>query len=87
MFVGGEKELKTLENLYHKNDFQFTVLYGKRRIGKTTLIKQFLLDKDAVYFVGIESNEKQNLDNFSRCIFEYEKRIFQQVIFLLFKML
>ena len=58
MFVGREKELKTLENLHNSDDFQFTVLYGKRRIGKTTLIKQFLLDKDAIYFVGIESNEK-----------------------------
>ena len=56
MFVGREKELKTLENLYNSDDFQFIVLYGKRRIGKTTLIKQFLLDKDAIYFVGIESN-------------------------------
>ena len=74
MFVGREKELKTLENLYNSDDFQFTVLYGRRRIGKTTLIKQFLLDKEAIYFVGIESNEKQNLDNFSKCIFEYEKK-------------
>ncbi len=74
MFVGREKELKILENLYNSDDFQFTVLYGRRRIGKTTLIKQFLLDKDAIYFVGIESNEKQNLDNFSKCIFEYEKK-------------
>lgn len=72
MFVGREKELNTLNNLYKTNKFQFVVLYGRRRIGKTELIKKFIKDKDAIYFVGIESNEKQNLLNLSKSIFSFE---------------
>lgn len=74
MFIGREKELKTLNDLYNTNKFQFVVLYGRRRIGKTELIKQFIKDKNAIYFVGIESNEKQNLSNLSKSIFDYENK-------------
>lgn len=38
MFVGRERELNLLNKLYHKNNFQMVVMYGRRRIGKTTLI-------------------------------------------------
>ena len=41
MFVGREAELQTLENLYKKNSFQMVVMYGRRRVGKTTLIAKF----------------------------------------------
>jgi uncharacterized protein len=74
MFIGREKELKTLNDLYKTNKFQFVVLYGRRRIGKTELIKKFIKDKEAIYFVGIESNEKQNLSNLSKSIFDFENK-------------
>lgn len=45
-------------------------MYGRRRIGKTSVIKEFIKDKDAVYFTGIEGNEKQNLENFSKAVWE-----------------
>ena len=35
MFVGRAKELASLEKLYHKDSFQFAVVYGRRRVGKT----------------------------------------------------
>lgn len=41
-FIGRHKELSTLENLYSQNDFQFVVIYGRRRIGKTALINKFI---------------------------------------------
>lgn len=31
-------------------------MYGRRRVGKTSVIKEFIKDKDAVYFTGIEGN-------------------------------
>ena len=37
MFVGREKELASLNKLYDENTFQMVVMYGRRRIGKTTL--------------------------------------------------
>ena len=45
MFIGREYELKTLEETYQKPGFQMTVIYGRRRIGKSTLIQKFLQGK------------------------------------------
>ena len=56
MFIGRERELKALEKLYISNKFEFAVIYGRRRVGKTALINQFIGDKSAIYFMGVESN-------------------------------
>lgn len=75
MFIGRDRELATLNNLYSSEKFEFAVIYGRRRVGKTELIKQFIADKRAIYFTGIESNEKQNLENFSKSILEFNTGI------------
>lgn len=69
MFIGREKELAELERLYNSDKFEFAVIYGRRRVGKTALINEFIRDKRVVYFTGVETNAKQNLENFSKCIF------------------
>ena len=71
MFFGRENELNTLNRLYNSNKFEFAVIYGRRRVGKTALINEFTKDKDTIFFTGVETNQKQNLENFSRCIMEY----------------
>lgn len=68
MFIGREREMETLERLYESNAFEFVVIYGRRRVGKTTLIGEFIKDKKAVFYPGIDSNEKQNLEIFSASI-------------------
>ncbi len=75
MFIGREQELNTLNKLYHSDKFEFVVIYGRRRVGKTALISEFSKDKDTIFFTGVETNAKQNLDNFSRCIMEYNTGI------------
>ena len=49
MFIGREKELNALNTLYHSDKFEFAVIYGWRRVGKTALIKQFTYEKSAIY--------------------------------------
>lgn len=71
MFIGRESELNALNKLYHSNQFEFAVIYGRRRVGKTALISEFIKDKDTIFFTGIETNARQNLDNLSQCIMEY----------------
>ncbi len=71
MFIGRERELTALERLYQSNKFEFAVIYGRRRVGKTALINKFIDDKNAIYFMGVESNAKQNLENLSKSIMEY----------------
>ena len=72
MFIGREREMDALNKMYASGKFEFAVIYGRRRVGKTALINQFISDKRAIYFVGIESNQKQNLENFSMAVLEYQ---------------
>lgn len=62
-FIGRKNELMTLENEYSR-DGGFVVLYGRRRVGKTTLIKEFIKDKTALYFLATEEKENQNMRRF-----------------------
>ncbi len=75
MFIGREKELETLGKIYEQEGFSFVVLSGRRRVGKTALLNRFVQGKNAIYFTGVESNSKQNLENFSRSIMEYASGI------------
>lgn len=75
MFIGRENELNALNKLYNSDRLEFVVIYGHRRVGKTALISEFTKDKDTIFFTGVETNAKQNLDNFSRCIMEYNTGI------------
>lgn len=85
MFIGREKELSALNRLYLSDKFEFAVIYGRRRIGKTALISEFIKDKKAIYFMGVESNEKQNLENMSRSIIEYANGIEADTTFFSFQ--
>lgn len=81
MFIGRDKELKGLEQLYKSDKFEFAVIYGRRRVGKTALINHFINEKKAIYFMGVESNEKQNLENFSKSIIEFSSGIQTETTF------
>ena|GEM_PF-4297308 len=61
MFVGRKNELDSLNRAYQKDTFQFPVMYGRRRVGKTTLINTFYKGKKTVYFVAVQSTAKENL--------------------------
>lgn len=85
MFIGREREITALDKLYNSNKFEFAVIYGRRRVGKTALINHFMDDKESIYFMGVESNEKQNLENFSKSIIEYSSGIEAETSFLSFQ--
>lgn len=85
MFVGRERELESLNRLYTSDKFEFAVIYGRRRVGKTALINQFIHDKKAIYFMGVESNAKQNLENFSKNIIEFGSGIQADTAFVSFQ--
>ena len=85
MFIGREHELDALNKLYKSNKFEFAVIYGRRRVGKTALINEFIGDKKAIYFMGVESNAKQNLENFSKSIMEFASGIETESSFLSFQ--
>lgn len=71
MFAGRKKELKKLESMYAASDFQFAVLYGRRRVGKTTLIAEFIKNKQAISYISIEGTMKENLDGLSHAVMRW----------------
>lgn len=68
MFIGRDAELQQLNELYQANKFQCVIIWGRRRVGKTTLINEFIKDKLAIYFTATESTAKDNLESFSQSI-------------------
>ena len=59
-FIGRKNELSKL-NAEYDRDSSFVVIYGRRRVGKTTLIKEFLKGKTAFYFLATEELESQSM--------------------------
>lgn len=66
-FLGREKEILGLEKEYAREG-GFVVIYGRRRIGKTTLIKQFIKSKTAFYFLATKEVESQSMKRFAGVI-------------------
>ena len=66
MFIGREWELKKLNDMHAGDKFECVIIYGRRRVGKTSLVQEFIKDKRAVYFLSLETSERINLENFSR---------------------
>lgn len=56
--------MKFLEERYKKAGFEFIPIYGRRRIGKTELILQFIKNKRAIYFLATAGTKKENIERF-----------------------
>lgn len=73
MFFGRRNELNDLNERYRSMQFECAIVYGRRRVGKTTLINEFIKDKKAIYFQAQQTNDQMNLDLFSQSIHQVEK--------------
>lgn len=70
-FIDRERELATLNEQHTANDAAFMVIYGRRRVGKTTLIKEFIKNKRALYFLANEETEAVSMRRFAETLAEY----------------
>ena len=68
MFIGRYNELAQLARFYQENKFQCIIIWGRRRVGKTTLINEFIKDKPAIYFMATDTTAQDNLISFSESI-------------------
>lgn len=66
MLVGREKELRTLEELYHKPGFALAAVYGRSGMGKTALMQEFLHDKQGLHFTALEAGDVLNVRSFTQ---------------------
>lgn len=76
MFVGREKELHSLNTHYDSDDYECVIIYGRRRIGKTELISEFVKDKPAIFFTATQENAETNLRRLSEVGFKFENSDF-----------
>ena len=72
MFLCRGRELQILEKHYHKESSEFIIIYGRRRVGKTALINEFIKDKKAIFFPALKANASDNLEALSRAITEFQ---------------
>ena len=82
-FIDRKSELSKLDAEYNR-DSSFVVIYGRRRVGKTTLIKEFLKEKTAFYFLATEELESQSMKLVQRKI-HYCKKQYLQIGWICFR--
>ena len=63
-FFDRERELKYLNKLYETQAFKLFVLYGRRRVGKTELLKEFLKKKKGIYILCTDESLEENIKEF-----------------------
>lgn len=59
-FIDREEEMMTLQSEYERPGSSLVILYGRRRVGKTALISEFIKGKNALFFLASEESETQN---------------------------
>ncbi|WP_273325284.1 ATP-binding protein [Vallitalea guaymasensis] len=69
-FLGRKAELQKLSSEYNRES-SFIVMYGRCRVGKTTLIKEFIKDKKALYFLSTSELEIKNRNRFITSVAEF----------------
>ncbi len=73
MFYGRKKELEFMNKKYQKNGGQLVILYGRRRIGKTELLREFAKDKKHVFYACNETTNEDQLKRFSARVIGFFK--------------
>ena len=71
IFRNREEELRFLNNIYRKEGKGLVVIYGRRRVGKTELIKEFIKDKKAIYYLADKRGTRTNTNEFVKYCAEF----------------
>ncbi len=68
LFINREEELGFLQERYGTEGFEFIVIYGRRRIGKTELLKNFVKEMPHIYFLCNKAGTATNIQRFKKQI-------------------
>lgn len=71
-FRGRDKELNALEQKFNRNGFSMTVIFGRRRIGKTMLVNKFIQGKTCkcISFTSVEREERELLSMMTESVLD-----------------
>ena len=72
---GRKEEMRHLMELYTSETFEFLVMYGRRRVGKTTILQEFAEKTNSLFFPAREKNDALNLEDFYRFFSNLGRRI------------
>ena len=67
-FIDRKSELSAIKSEYAKKGSGFVVIFGRRRVGKTTLIKEFLEKKPCIYFLADKQLETELVERLRNSI-------------------
>ena len=70
-FIDREQEMETLVEEYNREGSSLVIMYGRRRVGKTTLISEFIKGKNALFFLASQESETQNRNLFKEKAAEF----------------
>ncbi len=80
LFINRKQELAFLERKYTEAGPQLIIIYGRRRIGKTELIKEFLKDRKGAYIYCTRESFRENMKTFAGRFLELTgKRYFEDI--------
>ena len=72
LFIGREYEIRQLEKYRNSKESEFVIVYGRRRVGKTFLVKEFFDDTYDFHVTGLyKKSKKLQLKNFYLALQEY----------------
>lgn len=72
-FLDRQRELELLSNLWNSKNAEFLILYGRRRVGKTALLTEWIqrTSKRCLYWVASPTSSAMQLRSFSRAIYNF----------------
>lgn len=72
LLVGRKREIELLNKFIDSNEAEFIAVYGRRRVGKTYLVKSLFQNEFAFYMTGLANSDMKNqLKNFSDAFSQY----------------
>lgn len=70
-FYDRSDELTALEAAFESAGHGFYVVYGRRRVGKTALLKEFCSGRSHIYFLAAQGAEQRQREKFIEVVAEY----------------
>lgn len=70
MFVNREEELRVLDGAWHSDGPEFIVVYGRRRVGKTSLLQEFCAKRPHTFWVASLSSEALLRGGFTEALWQ-----------------
>ncbi len=72
-FINRKEEISLMEDRYAQKSFEFILIYGRRRIGKTEMIKIFMQNKPHIYLLCNKAGTSANILRFRQKIADFLK--------------